>query len=1525
MIRRASAISFMGLWLCLCLGFAAPQEGSADWPMWRHDAAHTASTPRPLPDRLQLQWTRDLPPLRPGWPDQPRMQLDAEYEPVVLGQTMFVPSSRTDSLAAYDTRTGIEKWTFFTDGPVRYPAAAAEGRVYFTSDDGHLYCLDADKGSLLWKFLGGPRDRRILGNERLISTWPARGAPVVADGTVYFAAGIWPFMGTFLYALDARTGKIAWSNEGDGSTYMMQPHNTEAFAGVAPQGPMTVIGDRLLVPGGRSVPACYDRKSGKIQYFKFADNGRRGGLDVAAAGSYFYAGGSAYDLGTGAYAGDVARAIVVTPETIWYAGKTKDILLAKPPVATTIETIDRKGSKNSKPMWKMSPAQTVEAPRIECMIRAGNKFYLGTEGRVAVFEKNKEIGRIDVPGTAATLLAADDRLFVVTREGRIQCFGAEPIPPMAHAAPREGPSKEAGVSDFAETMTAGGVEEGYAVRFTESGARSLVCDLHKTRLRVIFVQPEAEQVQATRDSLLSCGGYGDRGVVHRGEPRTFSLPPYFASAIDFGLNRPPGMEDLRKLYPALRPYGGKLFFPARQVKKESVREWIEAAGLLGAEIEEVKDYLVVVRAGALPGAGNWTHEHADAANTRVSKDQIARAPLGMLWFGGPSHEGILPRHGHGPQPQVIDGRLVIEGIDKMRALDIYTGRLLWEAPLPGVGDFYNNVVHQAGANGTGTNYVSTSDGIYVAYRNKCLRLDPATGKTLMEFTLPVLGKPSMWGYINIVGDLLIGGAEPLLDVASERKVEGGFDDPLATQASIVQRIIPFKGDNDTLSASRRLVALDRHTGKVLWQAQARAAFRHNAICAGGGRLYAIDRLSGPQVERMKKKNEIPKTPPRIVAFDLKDGGEVWESEDDVFGTWLSYSEGRDVLVEAGRVARDTLIDEAKGMRAHRGSDGVELWKKNYLGPAMIHGDTILMADRACDLRTGAAVGRLNPFTQQPMEWSWFRNYGCNTPAASEHLMTFRSGAAGYFDLANDGGTGNFGGFKTSCTNNLVVAGGIITVPDYTRTCICSYQNQASVALVPMPEAEEWTYFGVADDKLKGPVRRIGVNLGAAGDRRAEDGTLWVEHPSVGGKSPNAPVSMNPDKPAMFRKSALRISGAGPAWVASSGAKGLKELTLSLDKDAKEERLYTVLLHFVEPDGMKPGERVFDVLLQGQPVLTEFDIAKEAGGPDVALVREFREVKAKKEIKVAFKARVSVSILCGIEVAPTCRIPLFRYALERWKADPYEFVVRGDSTIEVAGANALVHRVAGPVRLEVAFPSGRGPLLWSGPPDPKAVAALLDSPARREILHRLLTGESAVWVLVESGEKDRDDVAANLLDSTLRDLEESLKLPEPREDPEDALTNKTVPLKLDFSVLRVSPQKEPLLVKMLLQAAVAHPGPMAFPVFGRGRVMAPTEISVEGVRRAAEALVAPCTNTAKSSVPGVDLLMAADWTGLVGEVPGKVTEIPAGEMLQHPRPEEELVGTPGPETSSPRSQLTWLLAAGAVILLLLLSLRPRRPS
>src|SRR5207247_2981258 len=97
---------------------------------------------------------------------------------------------------------------------------------------------------------------------------------------------------------------------------------------------------------------------------------------------------------------------------------------------------------------------------------------------------------------------------------------------------------------------------------------------------------------------------------------------------------------------------------------------------------------------------------------------------------------------------------------------------------------------------------------------------------------------------------------------------------------------------------------------------------------------------------------------------------VWHTEADVFGTWLSYSAKHDMLIEAGRVARDSLLDEPRGMRAFRAGDGTVLWhNQTYLGPAMIHRDTILKDSRACDLLTGAPKMRTDAITGKQVEWA----------------------------------------------------------------------------------------------------------------------------------------------------------------------------------------------------------------------------------------------------------------------------------------------------------------------------------------------------------------------------------------------------------------------------------------------------------------------------------------------------------------------------------------------------------------------------
>jgi len=82
-----------------------------------------------------------------------------------------------------------------------------------------------------------------------------------------------------------------------------------------------------------------------------------------------------------------------------------------------------------------------------------------------------------------------------------------------------------------------------------------------------------------------------------------------------------------------------------------------------------------------------------------------------------------------------------------------------------------------------------------------------------------------------------------------------------------------------------------------------------------------------------------------------------------------------------------------------------------------------------------------------------------------------------------------------------------------------------------------------------------------------------------------------------------------------------------------ERACTVHLHFVEPEDKKPGQRRFDVALNGQTMLTDFDIVAEAGAPNIGIVKTFSGIRTSDFVTVSLTPAdaESETILCGIEI------------------------------------------------------------------------------------------------------------------------------------------------------------------------------------------------------------------------------------------------------------------------------------------------------
>ena len=529
------------LFYCLCVSYT----NADDWPMWRRDAARSARTTDKIPEETHLRWVRQFPQLKPAYREK-RLQFDAGYEPIVYGETMYVASSFDDSVIALDIDNGQQRWQFFAEGPIRFAPVAWKDRLAFGSDDGCVYCLDATTGETKWKFRAVPSHRKVLAGGRMISLWPVRGGPVLHVGKIYFAAGVWPFEGVFIFCIDAESGKVIWRSDEASFVYGQHPHDAKAMGGVTPQGYLVVAGDDLIVPCGQAMPARFDLKTGKLKEFELPKPGRRPG---------------------GWFASAAVRRGEVTLDAEVNSDLHEDKVYQGP------------GSP-------------------------------GVRSTIVVSERTFrfEDGFTGVEGEIHTMLAANGNIFVVTLDGHIYCFGEQLAAVARHPRPARQKTVNATANATAagqldQILSKTNFRQGYAlISGSTSADRSfdaLIRGLLKqSDFHLVVTDSNDSRLDALRSNYRNDR---ERICVLSESSHELDLPRYFASLIIGAGHAPKTLDRLE----SLRPNGGLACLFVSDEEHRKVESTIDS--LFGKEFSiERSNNLTVVRRGELEGAANYT-------------------------------------------------------------------------------------------------------------------------------------------------------------------------------------------------------------------------------------------------------------------------------------------------------------------------------------------------------------------------------------------------------------------------------------------------------------------------------------------------------------------------------------------------------------------------------------------------------------------------------------------------------------------------------------------------------------------------------------------------------------------------------------------------------------------------------------------------------------------------------------------------------------------------------------------------------
>ena len=1071
--------------LTLCsLIFANPASTKAeDWPAFMRDKHRSGVTAERLELPLNESWIyRASHKPEPAWPEPANQDFwhrqfnlrstvtyDRAFHVVGVGDTIYFASSADDKVYALDSMTGHERWTFFTEGPVRLAPCISDGKVYAASDDGYVYCLSSNDGSLVWKHKGADEDRMIPGNGRIISMWPIRSGLLVDNGILYFAAGLFPNHGTFLSALSAEDGSIKWKQK----------------VTISPQGYMLASDERLYVPTGRTNPAIFARSdgaslgdlpSGGGTFALLTENvlvtgpGRRskeldasdvetkdkiatfGGLRMLASGPTAYMQSekqlSAFDRGAYLEFSKERNRLMsrrdAINERLKKTGKnTPEAKQLQEEIGTlTTQAGELSGKMKDCYRW------TVRCEYPYAMIMAGDTLFVGGEDKIAAIEAStgKVIWDAPVDGKAYGLSVVNGGLYVSTDKGRIHCFrsGVKENAKIIEAKTDTNPyPRDALTERYAEAakliLERTGITKGYCLVLGCGRGRLAYEMARRSDLKIIGVEEDPRNVAAARDAIDKAGLYG-RVIVHHKDSTKLPYTKYFANLVvsDETLRTDGRLPDSADdVFRVLRPYGGTvaLFGLSNNLRQQDLTKWGQPS-LVDWKLHKTSDMaLAWTSRPALDGAGEWTHIYAEPGNTACSGDKIVKGKMEVQWFGRPGPRRMIDRHHRNVPPLFKDGRLFAPGDCIVYAVDAYNGTIEWQVEVPNS--------RRLGAFLDSGSMAVDDQCLYVVAQDKCYGFDVRTGRGRKTYEMPQLieSEPRDWGYIAYSGDLLFG--------SGRRKGASYTETSYETDDSLWYRDMK-------LVTSDYLFVTDKRDGWLLWKYHA-GLILNTTITVGDGRIFFLEtdspKAMADTLGRMPAKTLFDGGSQYMVALDAQTGRVMFKTKIDITNfeepVYLNYAGGM-LLLSGSRLLADRVhyyycAYDARSCEVRwRADHGTDLATDGAHGEYNRHptiiAETVYAWPYAYNLKTGERIEG----------WEFNRRgHGCGGVSASAQCLFWRGGNPWMHDLGPNGGPQRLTSVtRPGCWINMIPAGGLVLIPESSSGCTCGFALQTSLAFVP---------------------------------------------------------------------------------------------------------------------------------------------------------------------------------------------------------------------------------------------------------------------------------------------------------------------------------------------------------------------------------------------------------------------------------------------------------------------------------------------
>jgi hypothetical protein len=376
------------------------------------------------------------------------------------------------------------------------------------------------------------------------------------------------------------------------------------------------------------------------------------------------------------------------------------------------------------------------------------------------------------------------------------------------------------------------------------------------------------------------------------------------------------------------------------------------------------------------------------------------------------------------------------------------------------------------------------DYLYIASGTQCLGLTPRQGNTAVTLAVPDvgLGTAFQWGYVALV------------DTLAENLVLGSAEKNHVIRYASLEMDYQSYFDNRPWVVSSYLFALNRYSGIKKWQyIPGTGVIINSTILYANNRVIFLESTNAATKAsdscRFQLSTLLGNGATSLVALNAQTGAEIFRRAVNLSSlqhcVYMMYVNDRALISGSYNQGNNA----AYTVWSFSGIDGSgPQWTRSVTTTSGTNGDhgdqdghPVVVGNLLYILSFHAGVC-VNISTGQSVNWAFNRNgHGCSQVSATGLYLYYRGGNPQICTIASNTVTPLTTVTRSGCWINMVPAGGLLNIPEYSSGCTCGYSIQTSLSFLStaaMPVDSQVTMSGRRNDSEPVPEPRFFLSRSA---------------------------------------------------------------------------------------------------------------------------------------------------------------------------------------------------------------------------------------------------------------------------------------------------------------------------------------------------------------------------------------------------------------------------------------------------------------